>query len=134
VLGNKTLLALAERAPRHLDQLSGIDGMTPGQMQRYGAALLSAIAHGQKDPVPTPPRRSTIDPEIMVRYEKLRAWRKQMAAQRGVEPDVVVSNAVLLDIATRRPRTLEAIPAQSGFGPWRRRTYGQAILKVMADS
>ncbi len=132
VLGDKTLLALAERAPHRLDQLSGIDGMTPGQIQRYGTALLAAIAHGQKDALPTPPRRTSIDPEIVVRYEKLRAWRKQAAAQRGVEPDVIVSNAVLMDIATRRPHTLEDVPTQSGFGPWRRQTYGAAILKVLA--
>ncbi len=133
VLGDKTLKALAERAPHHLEQLSGIDGMTPGQIQRYGTALLAAVTHGQKDPIPTPPRRTSIDPEIMVRYEKLRVWRKQVAAQRGVEPDVIVSNAVLMDIAHRRPRTLEDVPAQSGFGPWRRKTYGQQLLKVISD-
>ncbi len=70
VIGDKTLLQLAERAPRTLDELNGIEGMTGGQLQRYGAALLEAIARGRKDPLPAPPRRTQIDPDV------IRALRK----------------------------------------------------------
>ena len=133
VIGDKTLLQIAERAPRTLDEMHGIDGMTGGQQQRYGAALMEAVARGRKDPVPATPHRAQIDPEVSARYEALRAWRKQIAAQRGVEPDVIVSNAVLMEIAQRRPRTLEQLPVRPWFGEWRRNTYGPAILQVITN-
>jgi ribonuclease D len=134
VIGDKTLLQLAARAPHTLDEMTGVEGMTGGQKQRYGAALLEAIARGRKDAVPAPPHRTQIDPVISARYEALRAWRKQIAAQRGVEPDVIVGNAVLMELAQRRPRTLEELPALPWFGEWRRATYGPALLQVLAKS
>jgi ribonuclease D len=131
VMGDKTLVALADLAPRRMEQLQHIDGMSAGQVQRYSTALLAAIAHGQRETIPTPPRRNSIDPDVIDRYERLRAWRKQVAAQRGVEPDVIVSNAVLMDLAHRRPCTVEELPTIEWFGPWRRQTYGSAIVEVL---
>jgi len=113
--------------------MRGIDGMTAGQQQRYGAALLEAVARGRKDAVPAPPHRTQIDPAVSARYEALRAWRKQVAAQRGVEPDVIVNNAVLMEIAQSRPRTLEQLPARPWFGAWRRNAYGPALLQVITN-
>ena len=133
VIGDKTLIALAEQAPQDIDQMHQIQGMTASQTQRYGAALLAAIAHGRKDAIPVPPRRVVPDQAVLARYEKLRAWRKQAAAQRKVEPDVIVSNAVLMEIAQRRPRQLDELPALPWFGPWRRQTYGSAIIRTIAD-
>jgi ribonuclease D len=134
VIGDKTLLQIAHRAPRALDEMAGIEGMTVGQQQRYGAAILEAVARGRKDPIPAPPHRPQIDQAVSARYEALRAWRKQAAAQRGVEPDVIVGNAVLMELAHRRPRTLDQLPALPWFGEWRRSTYGPALLQVLAKT
>ncbi len=134
VMGDKTLLQIAQQAPRQLEQLRSIEGMTAGQIQRYGHALLDAVAHGRKDPLPTPPTRATPDFDVLARYEKLRVWRKQAAAQRHVEPDVIVSNAVLMELAQRRPREFEQIPLLPWFGPWRRQAYGPALIKVLKDA
>ncbi len=134
VIGDQTLLQIAARAPRTIEEMYDIEGMTGGQQQRYGKALLEAVTRGRKDPVPPTPRRAQIDPDVSMRYETLRAWRKQVAAERGVEPDVIVSNAVLMEIAQHRPRALEQLPVRPWFGEWRRNTYGPAILKVIARS
>ena len=134
VLGDQTLVQLAERAPRSLNDLSTIEGMTTSQVQRYGAALLNAIAQGGTDPIPAPPPRPVPDPDVIACYEKLRAWRKQVAAKRGVDPDVIVSNAVLMDIAHRQPRRWTELPTLPWFGPWRRQTYGQSIIEVISHS
>ena len=134
VFGDKTLVQLAQQAPRQLDQLRSIEGMSEGQIHRYGHVLLEAIARGRKDPPPTPPTRIAPDPDVMVRFEKLRVWRKQTAAQRGVEPDVIVSNAVLMELAQRRPRQIDQLPALPWFGPWRKQTYGPALIDVLKDA
>jgi ribonuclease D len=134
VIGDKTLIAIAELAPQRAEQLRSIAGMTVAQVQRYGAAILQAVAQGQKDPLPTPPRRAMIEPASVERYELLRKWRKQAAAQRGVEPDVIVSNAVLMEIAKAHPRSVDQLPALPWFGPWRRQTYGAAIVEVLRST
>jgi ribonuclease D len=131
VLGDKTLVQIAVQAPRQLEQLRAIEGMTEGQTQRYGHALLEAVARGRKDPLPTPPIRTAPAPDVITRYEKLRQWRKQTAAQRGVEPDVIVGNAVLMELAHQRPRQIDQLPELPWFGPWRRRTYGPALLEIL---
>lgn len=132
VIGDKTMTQIAAQAPRTIEQLTTIEGMTSGQVQRYGAAILEAILRGHKDPVPTSPEYHAPDPNVLARYEKLRAWRKQAAARRNVEPDVIVSNAVLMDLAHRRPRAVADLPTLPGLGAWRKKTYGQAIIDVLA--
>lgn len=131
VIGDKTLIAIAELAPQRVEQLRSIAGMTAAQVQRYGTPILQAVAQGQKDPLPTPPRRAMIDPASVERYELLRKWRKQAAAQRGVEPDVIVSNAVLMEIAKAHPRSVDQLPTLPWFGPWRRQMYGAAIVEAL---
>ena len=133
VIGDKTLAHIATQAPQTLDQLRIIEGMTSGQVQRYGHALLEAVARGRREPPPVPPERRPPLPDVLLRYEKLRAWRKQMAARRNVEPDVIVGNAVLMDLAHRRPRTVADLPDLPWFGPWRRRTYGPALIDTLAS-
>ena len=69
----------------------------------------------------------------MARFQALRAWRKRVAAERGVDVDVIVSNAALWALAEQHPRALEDLCHVEGLGPWKRKAYGEAILKVLAD-
>lgn len=133
VFGDKTLIALAERSPHKIEQLQSIEGLSELLIKRYGPALLEAVERGRHAPIPMPPSRSVPDQAVLARYEKLRTWRKQVAAQRGVEPDVIVGNAVLMEIAQRCPHAPSDIPPINWFGPWRRRTYGQALIDAISD-
>jgi ribonuclease D len=131
VMGDRTLVALARAEPRQVDDLSGLDGMTPLQVERYGNWIVSAVARGLAAPIPHPPRSSPPDYQALARYEKLRAWRKRVAAERGVEPDVVVSNAALMAAAHRVPRTLHELEGIEGLGPWRLETFGLQMLEAL---
>ncbi len=134
VLGEHTLVELAQSCPRTPQELSGVYGLKPYHVRRYGARILGAIKRGMHahppKPPPPPPRHS--DAEI-ARFRALRAWRKRVAAARGVDTDVVVSNAVLWALAERNPATLEGMQAIEGLGPWKRKTYGEAILRVLVN-
>jgi len=77
---------------------------------------------------PFPPRRSE---EEIARFEALRAWRKRVAAARGVEADVIVGNAVLWAVAEKNPRSLQDLERIEGLGPWKRKTYGPEMLAVI---
>lgn len=132
ILDSSTLVTLAQRQPRTLEQLRQVPGVTSYLVQRYGKAILDALAHS--DSVSLPPRpNSTPRPgdAVLARYEALRAWRKQTAASRGVDADVILSNAVLWELAERNPATLEDLEKIPGLGDWKRARYGPALLRVL---
>ncbi len=133
VLHDRVLLVLARARPRTKDELAEVEGMKPYQVRRYGKRVLQAISRGLhapfSTPSPLPPRRSE---EEIACYEALRAWRKRVAAEREVDVDVIVSNAVLWELVEQRPRTPEALSGIEGLGPWKRQTYGEDLLAAIA--
>ncbi len=61
----------------------------------------------------------------------LRAWRTGRARAARTEPDTVVPDEVLAEIAARRPRDRSGIDALAGLGPARRQRYAEEILAVV---
>ena len=106
--------------------------MPPPQVQRYGRGLLQAIALGQQATPLRPPVMSREPDEVRDRHDRLRAWRKQRAQTRGVESDVILPKTTLRDLARRPPATLADLADIADFGPWRRETYGDEILALLA--
>ncbi len=122
--------------PRDLERRGGVSGYAA---QRYGRVILEAVARGRAAPqtaLPHPHARgqAPLDNAARTRLGQLKEWRKQRAAGRGVESDVIVSNDVLFAAARKHPRTLEALVAVSGLGPWKAKTYGEEILQVLRGS
>jgi ribonuclease D len=133
VLGDHTLIALAQASPRTEAGLIGLNGLKPHHVRRYGAHILRAVERGMHARLPRRPARPPRRPDAeMVRFKALRAWRMQTAENRGVESDVIVSNAALWALAEQNPRTLDALERIEELGPWKRKTYGRAILEVLA--
>ncbi len=133
VLHDRALVALAQARPRTREELVNVEGIKPYHARRYGKRILQTIEqglHARPPKLPPPPLRHS-DEEVE-RYEALRAWRKKVAAEREVDVDVIVCNAVLWKLAEQNPRTIEGLQAIEGLGPWKRKTYGEAILGVLA--
>ncbi len=132
VLHDRTLVALAQARPRTLNGLREVRGLSANLVRRYGQRLLETIRRGERarppTPPPPPPRHS--DAEV-ARYQALRAWRREVAARRGVDPDVIVGNAVLWELAERNPVTEAELARVAELGDWKRRTYGADILRVL---
>ena len=63
--------------------------------------------------------------------EALRALRGRLAASGGVPAYVVFSNAALLDMAARRPATMEQFLEVSGVGAVKAQRYGKAFLEAI---
>jgi ribonuclease D len=131
IMGDKTLLALAEARPRSERDLARCDGMTPLQIKRYGDRVVAAIARGLSAPIPRTPRCAPPDYGVLARYEKLRAWRKRVAASRGVDPDVIISNAALMSVAHCQPCSLQELEGIEGLGPWRLKTFGAQLMEAL---
>ncbi len=132
VLNDHTLVALAQAGPRTPQELTCVPGIKPYHARRYGRRVLRAINQGMQarppQPPPSPPRHSEAEAAC---FQALRVWRKQVAAERGVDIGVVVSNSVLWSLAEQNSRTLEDLGRIENLGPWKRKTYGEAILRVL---
>ena len=68
----------------------------------------------------------------MALYDNLRQWRSTVARNRGVAPDLVFSNDILLEIAKRQPQTEAELQTIPQIGPWKAKTYGPAVLDVLS--
>jgi DNA helicase II / ATP-dependent DNA helicase PcrA len=62
----------------------------------------------------------------------LRAWRTGRARAARAEPDTVVPDEVLVEIARMRPQTRAEIDTVTGLGPARRQRFGDELLAVVA--
>ena len=132
IFGDRTLLELAKTAPQTQNDLKSVYGMSFGQVERYGEALLRVVNRGRHGPLPEPPKRNKRLPEEVInRYERLHTWRKERAKKRGVESDVIVSRDALWALAKSNPQTHNELAAISELGDWRQRTYGDEILAIL---
>ena len=133
LISNKTLLQIAKAQPKSLNQLRGQRGLPAWLVNRCGYEFIEAVAHGLASRLtPKPPPPKPIPPPIVQRYSALHRWRKQTAAARGVEADVIISKDTLWTIARRQPRSLAELHDIRGLGPWRRRTYGAALVAAVS--
>lgn len=136
VINDHTFVEIAQQKPASVEALRRSHLLSPYQMTRYGHQVLDAINKAQRDGEPLLPPRpcnngSRPDELTLSIYERLRAWRKERAAERGVEPDVISSNDLLMTVATRRPATVDDLDAIAGFGAWRRAEYGAEMLALV---
>lgn len=137
VLGNKPLLALAQAPPQSVQGLAAVEGISPRQADRYGKALLKAIAAGLALPeaeLPVYPRgeRRVRDPEVEARLATLKKWREGKARQLEIDPGVLINNALLEELARRRPKQEAELEAVPGLKNWQRRELGREIVARLA--
>jgi ATP-dependent DNA helicase RecQ len=113
--------------------LERVKGLSQRLKKRYAKKLIQAIQNGGKVPPPRPRRRN--GPRMsdigVARYEALRAWRKDLAVVRGVEPDVILSNHILMELAQHPPNDAHALAQMDCLDDWQRKTYGAALLQVL---
>jgi ATP-dependent DNA helicase RecQ len=64
-------------------------------------------------------------------FERLRAWRAQVARDHGVPAYVVFHDETLRAIARRRPRSPLELDGIGGIGAAKRARYGEALLQIV---
>ncbi len=131
VMGDSTLMAIAQAEPANAAGLEGLPGMNTRQIQRYGEEIVAAVARGRTAPHPHHPKAERADQVVVARYDALRKWRKRVAAERRVESDVILPREVMWQVARRAPRTLEALQEIMACLPWRYQAYGPSILEAV---
>jgi ribonuclease D len=135
VIPDTALVRLAAAHPVDRRDLSHIKGLSSRIRKKHSDGLLRAIALGLRAQPPAYPNhtRRQVSDETLNRYEALRSWRKEIAEARQVEPDVVLSNHTLMELARRPPSTSESLTQVRVLDDWQRQTYGEDLLQVLRD-
>jgi ribonuclease D len=145
VLGNQVMLTLSEQRPRHYRELPPIKGISKRMADRYGRGILAAIRRGEQQPLawsdrPRPGPGSSHPPNgrashaCQARFEALRAWRNTTAEKRGVEPDIVLTNQTLWEVAHRNPRRTADLARDGLLARWQVDEFGQELLSVVQST
>jgi len=139
VLGNRTLLEIAERKPRKLAELSDIKGITDLILRRLGRDVMAGVRTGRKQdhgPIPklaAAPRRR-MDRQADRRLLALKRWRSGKAQDLSLYPGVLCPNSALEAIAFRDPQQageLEELPELKG---WFVREFGGEVVEISREA
>jgi ATP-dependent DNA helicase RecQ len=66
-------------------------------------------------------------------WQALRAWRLDEAKRQELPPYVIFHDATLIEVARRRPATLDALAGIAGIGKSKLDRYGETLLAVTAE-
>jgi ribonuclease D len=137
VLGNDMLIAIARRKPQAVEQLADLPPLSPKLAHRWGPPILAAVrralARGPLGRSAPPGETDDLGKAGRARYLSLRAWRKQVAAERPTDPALVLPRRTMLELARLDPppRTLDELEASGLLELWRVRHYGEALLALL---
>jgi ribonuclease D len=138
VLGNRTLLEIAERQPRKLGELAEIKGITDLLIRRIGRDVMNAVRAGRASehgPIPKLPSgsgRRRIDRHAERRLLALKQWRTRRAAELAMDPGVLCPNSTLEAIAQRTAVGAKDLAAQNELKRWFAREFGAEIAQILA--
>jgi ATP-dependent DNA helicase RecQ len=75
-----------------------------------------------------------LDADVRARFETLRTWRRDRAAEQHVPPYVIFQDKTLLEIAIVEPGSLDALGAVSGVGQSKLDRYGKGLLEALSST
>ena len=139
IAADGTLLELARRRPTDpgalAKALAKARAIHPRVRRSRASAILEAIEAGIADgTAPKAVRPEAPPKDVVTRFDALRAWRKAVAEARGVEPDIVLDKATLMDLARAHPADRAALEATDLLDAWELSRYGDGILACLASS
>ena len=135
VLGNRTLLEIAEQRPTRLADLGQIKGITDLLLRRMGREVLDAVKTGRKKDHGPIPRlqgngRRRMDRHTERRLMALKKWRGARAAELSMDPGVLCPNSALEAIAWRAPQASKDMRELPELKRWFLREFGPEAAEV----
>jgi ribonuclease D len=137
VLGNEALLELAVKKPLRLEEMETGKALSGKLIHRYGTRLLQEIQRAVAIPgedLPVYPRKTWTDlpSPARKRVKALKTWRDMRANDLGMEPGILLNNALINDLALKNPRSIKEMEGIPGLRKWRQNHFGQEILAAQA--
>ena len=104
VIGNASLLTIAQAKPQTMSELSNIRALSEKQIHMYGHAMINIVQTALAVPdglLPNYPyvRQLRTSSDVADKFNKLKTWREQKAKDLCMDPGVLINNATLKMIA-----------------------------------
>jgi len=137
VLGNEALLELALKKPLRLEEMEAGKALSGKLIHRYETRLLQEIQRAMAIPgedLPVYPRKTRMDlpSPARQRVKALKTWRDMRAKDLGMEPGILLNNALINDLALKNPRSIKEMEEIPGLRKWRQNHFGREILAALA--
>jgi ribonuclease D len=136
VLGNRTLIEIAQRRPADERELAEIKGVTELILRRFGRDILSALQRGRKrahGPIPRVEanHRRRMDRPAERRLAALKRWRAERARELALDPGVLCPNTALEAIALENPEDVEGVGRLPEVKPWFAEGFGAEVVAAI---
>ncbi len=136
IIGNKSLLMLAETRPQNLNKLLKTEALGSKQMDRYGKSIIAAVQKALRAPtkdLPKYPRKSAprVPAIVAKRVKELRGWRDQMAQNLNVDPAIICTNALISTLAVQQPLSRHRLSKVKELKSWQATEFGGDIIHIL---
>ncbi len=138
IMNPDTLVEIAHARPRTLEALSRVKGFPPKQVRRLGDEVLDAVTRGlEKGPLkkfpilPSKDGTHELSDEQIELHERLKNWRKNIAAEWGIDSAYLLNRHVLMRIAKAAPTTADAVARIEGMQDWHVERFSSAIAAIV---
>jgi ATP-dependent DNA helicase RecQ len=133
IFPDRTLIEMAERRPRTLDQMMGITGVGAKKLESYGAAFLAVITGAEVAPL-HPARMRLAGREAGQVLDRLADVQLRLArGEDGTGKYLSCTHSTLRQIAETRPSTLSELDRIQGLGAQKIERFGVAFLDILRE-
>ena len=131
IFNDRTLIEMAEKKPRNLDEMAQIGGVGAKKLESYGKAFLEVISGAQEDVHPA--RRKLAGRGEGAVYDQLLAVQAELArGEDGTGKPMTCSASMLAKVASLRNADLQAVTRLIGEKYSAR--FGQAFVDVLVEN
>ena len=136
IIGNKSILTLAETSPSSMEKLVKNGALGAKQIDRYGEAVIAAIKKAMAIPardLPKYPRKAAPNVPAIVakRVKELRSWRDKLAKNLGIDPAIICTKALISTLAVQRPLTPGNLAKIKELKNWQATEFGSDIIDIL---
>lgn len=136
IIGNASLLKLAETRPDSIKKIISSKALSNKQIDMYGKDMLAIINKATKIPevmLPVYPKKknNTVSTAALKRIEAIKAWRNNKAVKLKIDPGLMLNKALITAIGINNPVSLSQLELISGMKNWQRAVFGEEILRVL---
>ncbi|MBK5926215.1 DNA helicase RecQ [Rhodobaculum claviforme] len=132
IFPDRTLIEMAQRRPRTMDDMAAITGVGAAKLDRYGGTFLAVITGDAPAPM-HPARKALAGRDAGALFDRLMAAQQRLArGDDGTGKPLSCSPTELRRIAQARPATLSDLGRVGGLGAPRLERFGAAFLHEIA--
>jgi len=137
VIGNASLLTIAQAKPQTISDLGNIRALSEKQIHMYGQAMIHIVQTALHIPdslLPKYPytRQPRTPSDVSERFNKLKTWREQKAKDLCMDPGVLINNAALKLIAELDIKKMSELNELPSLKNWQQNKLWPEITELLA--